>query len=145
VKSIIISIIACIFIVAPIFAQENIVQYTRIYKDDNGVTHFKDDKFFLYSDYHSGVETVVQTPLQRVAGFYLTRTIEGWSVEKTETKRKHYTIILKGEMEIIAGDGEKRTFKTGDILLLEDMKSEGHGAKNIGKVKLLTLNIALPL
>ena len=82
--------------------------------------------------------------MQRVAGFDLTRTIEGWSVEKTQAKRKHYTIILKGEMEIVAGDGEKRTFKSGDILLMEDTKCQGHDAKNIGKGKLLILNISLP-
>ena len=144
-KSIIVSIIACIFIVAPVFAQENIVQYTRIYKDDNGVTHFKDDKFLLFSDYHGDVKTVMRTTLQRVAGFELTRIIEGWSAEKKTAKRKHYTVILEGEMEIVASDGEKRTFKAGDIILMEDVKSDGHDVKNIGKEKLLILNIVLPL
>jgi mannose-6-phosphate isomerase-like protein (cupin superfamily) len=125
-------------------AGDDFIPYTCIYADDNGITHFKEDKFFLYSGYHGDVKTIMQTPMQRAAGFYLFRAIEGWSAEKTTAKRKHFTVILKGEMQISSGDGERRTFKSGDILYLEDMKSHGHNSLNIGQEKLLTLNIALP-
>jgi uncharacterized cupin superfamily protein len=39
---------------------------------------------------------------------------------------KQYVIMLKGAMEIEVGDGTRRIFREGDILLSEDTTGQGH-------------------
>jgi hypothetical protein len=39
---------------------------------------------------------------------------------------KQYVIMLEGAMEIEIGDGTKKIFKMGDILLAEDIAGQGH-------------------
>lgn len=45
--------------------------------------------------------------------------------------QKQYIILLDGGVEIETSLGEKRTFKTGEILLVEDTTGKGHKTKNI--------------
>jgi len=37
-----------------------------------------------------------------------------------------YVIILKGSVEMETGDGTKRVFKEGDVILAEDTTGQGH-------------------
>jgi hypothetical protein len=39
---------------------------------------------------------------------------------------KQYVIMLHGAMEIEVGDGSRRIFREGDILLAEDTTGQGH-------------------
>ena len=39
---------------------------------------------------------------------------------------RQYVIMLKGGIEIEIGDGTKKTFKEGDIVLAEDTTGQGH-------------------
>ncbi len=54
-----------------------------------------------------------------------------------------YVIMLKGAMEIETGDGTKRIFGEGDILLAEDTTGQGHitraGSKEIREYLMLPL------
>lgn len=54
---------------------------------------------------------------------------------------KHYIIMLKGAIEIEVGDGTKRIFNEGDILLAEDTTGQGHitRAKSQGSRKYLMI------
>jgi quercetin dioxygenase-like cupin family protein len=39
---------------------------------------------------------------------------------------RQFGIVLKGQIEIIVGDGTSRVFKQGDVFLAEDMTGTGH-------------------
>lgn len=43
--------------------------------------------------------------------------------------QKQYIVLLDGEIEIEASDGEKRVFRGGDVLLIEDITGKGHRTK----------------
>ena len=45
--------------------------------------------------------------------------------------QKQYIIILKGEVEIEVSTGEKRIFRGGDVLLVEDTEGQGHKSRAI--------------
>ncbi|MFW9310935.1 hypothetical protein ACN9OS_11495, partial [Glaesserella parasuis] len=49
--------------------------------------------------------------------------------------QKQYIILLDGEIEIETSVGEKRRFKGGEILLVEDTTGKGHKTKNITPAK----------
>ena len=40
-------------------------------------------------------------------------------------------IVISGEGETTASDGESRRFKTGDVLLLEDTHGKGHISRSV--------------
>jgi uncharacterized cupin superfamily protein len=46
--------------------------------------------------------------------------------------RRQYVINLSGETEIEVGDGSKRRFGAGDILLAEDTSGQGHISRDVG-------------
>ena len=46
--------------------------------------------------------------------------------------RRQYVINLSGETEIEIGDGTKRRFGPGDILLAEDTSGQGHISRDVG-------------
>ena len=45
---------------------------------------------------------------------------------------RQYVINLAGETEIEIGDGSKRRFGAGDILLAEDTSGQGHISRDVG-------------
>ncbi len=51
-----------------------------------------------------------------------------------------YIIYLEGELEVEAGNGEKRIFKPGDILLAADLTGPGHVTRVLSKGKTLMIS-----
>jgi hypothetical protein len=45
--------------------------------------------------------------------------------------QRQYIVLLDGEIEIEASDGEKRRFSGGDILLVEDVAGRGHRTRTV--------------
>jgi hypothetical protein len=52
--------------------------------------------------------------------------------------------LLDGEIEIETSLGDKRIFKTGEVLLVEDTTGKGHKTKNLQPVKRKSIFILLP-
>lgn len=46
--------------------------------------------------------------------------------------QRQFIVMLDGEVEIEVTSGEKRCFRGGDILLVEDTTGTGHRSRNIG-------------
>jgi len=46
--------------------------------------------------------------------------------------RRQYLITLSGSWEIEAGNGVKRVFKAGDVMLADDTTGEGHSSRVLG-------------
>ena len=105
------------------------MHYTRIYSDEQGESHF------------SMVE--VQLSQQGTLGF-LSEKFPVKSVQFRENPAdydwdfhnapdRQFVILLDGSIEITTSLGEKRTFSSGDILLVEDTTGKGHKTRNIKK------------
>ena len=58
--------------------------------------------------------------------------------------QKQYLILIDGEIEIETTLGEKRQFKAGEVLLLEDTEGKGHRTKNILPIKRKSIFITIP-
>jgi uncharacterized cupin superfamily protein len=54
--------------------------------------------------------------------------VNGWH----RAPRRQYVINLSGETEIEIGDGTKRRFGPGDILLADDTSGQGHISRDVG-------------
>jgi quercetin dioxygenase-like cupin family protein len=58
--------------------------------------------------------------------------------------RRQYIILLDGAIEIETSLGEKRTFRAGDVLLMEDTEGKGHRTRNLQPAKRKSIFITLP-
>jgi len=57
---------------------------------------------------------------------------------------RQFVLLLKGELEVEVGDGERRAFTPGSIVFLEDTKGKGHKDHAVNDDELLLAFIPVP-
>ncbi len=108
--------------------QENL-PYAKLYSDDSGVTHF-DDESIPWQPVASGSQPVLEwiTLLRDAQSIGYLRLapgyFEGWHTDSVS--RKQFVMVMSGVMEVEAGDGEKRLFTSGTVLLVTDISGRGN-------------------
>lgn len=118
------------------------VEYTRMYVDSSGESHFDDGRLDLeFKDYAPPAEPIAIHSLQNVDGATLLR-MEGNSFEDWHpAPRRQFAFILQGTVEVTVTDGEVRRFVPGDVVLLEDTTGKGHTTRIVGDVAHLGLMV----
>jgi hypothetical protein len=103
------------------------IQITRIYSDSNRESHFEDIEMPLKNNGEIGFLSD-KIPVKEM----IFRTVKSdYDYDFHNAPQKQYILLLDGEIEIETSLGEKRTFKGGDILLMEDTKGKGHKTRNL--------------
>jgi quercetin dioxygenase-like cupin family protein len=102
--------------------KENVMNITRIYTGADNESHFEDIEMPLVNKGDIGKlsETV------RATGLVFRETPPDYNFEWHNAPQRQYVVMLEGKVEIEIGDGTKRLFQTGDILLAEDTTGHGH-------------------
>jgi uncharacterized cupin superfamily protein len=100
---------------------------TRIYTGTDGVTHFEDREVSLES---SGEIGRLSSP-ESATGIIFRETPGDYDYSWHPAPRRQYVFMLDGEVDIEVGDGARRRFRTGDILLLEDTNGRGHKSRAV--------------
>jgi hypothetical protein len=95
------------------------MKVTRLYTGTDGQSHF------------DGIE--VQSGILQPGDGVIFRDgtpdhVNSWH----RAPRRQYVINLFGKTEIEIGDGSKRRFGPGDILLAEDTSGQGHISRDVG-------------
>lgn len=119
--------------------------YTRIYADDDGISHFEE----LAIELLPGYVPHPADPLH-VAAFHKTEKCSwiggppGWDGEAPHpSPGRVLYVTLRGGARITAGDGISRDFLPGDVLLAEDTWGSGHSAEVTGPDGFISLVFAL--
>jgi hypothetical protein len=100
---------------------------TRIYSDINGDSHFESLTIPLKSNGEIGF----LSDEEPVKGIIFREVAASYDFDFHNAPQHQYIILLDGGVEIETSLGEKRTFATGEILLVEDTTGKGHKTKNI--------------
>jgi len=95
---------------------------TRVYSGPDGESHFEDMVISLEDRGHLGRRS---EPL-KVTGIIFGEWDAGYSIDWHTASHRQFVITLEGEGEVEVGDGTKRRFGPGDILLAEDTTGRGH-------------------
>lgn len=112
---------------------------TRIYSDEKGETHFEDKEMPLINDGDIGFLSK-KIPVREI----IFRTVKSeYDYDFHNAPQKQYVILLDGAIEIETSLGEKRNFKGGDVLLLEDTEGKGHKTKNLQAIARRSIFITL--
>jgi len=113
---------------------------TRIFSDGNGDSHFEDIEVPLQNDGDIGFLSD-KVPVKEV----IFRTVKpDYDYDFHTAPQRQYIILLDGAIEIETSLGEKRTFKGGEILLVEDTEGKGHKTRNIQHIERRSIFITLP-
>jgi len=100
---------------------------TRVYSDKNGESHFEEIEIELKSGGEIG----------RLSDNYLVKNIifrendSDYDYDWHTAPKRQYIILLDGGIELEVSDGEKRIFRGGDVILVEDVSGKGHRTKSI--------------
>ena len=114
------------------------MQVVRVYTGDDGESHFED----LDLPYEN-IASAQVTAMRTASGVQFRRTPSGNFIDWHPAPRRQYVITLEGQGEIGIGDGTKRVFNPGDVLLADDLTGRGHTTAAIGPVD--RVSVAIPL
>ena len=111
----------------------NTLTYTRLYPDNAGVSHFApfDIEVFL-REFAPPAAPFSVSALVPASRFGILHLPSGWIGDLHPSPLRMWIIVLSGEMEFEAGDGEKRQIIAGSALLLEDTIGRGHCSRVLG-------------
>ena len=121
------------------------LSYTHLYSDAQGVSHFRDEKFtFKAAPSPTGTPGDQALSSYEIAGAHGATllalkpgAVEDWH----KAPRRMFLIALQGTSEVTAGDGEKRRFGPGTIVLMDDTTGKGHITRVVGTVEHVALTV----
>ena len=113
---------------------------TRLYSDSNGDSKFENITIPLEDAGDIG-KLSAALPVKSI----IFREVEAnYDYNFHHAPQKQYLILIDGAIEIETSLGEKRQFKAGDVLLLEDTDGKGHRTKNLLPQKRKSIFITVP-
>ena len=103
------------------------MKVTRIYTGPDNESHFEDLEIPLEDI--GGINRRSE-PMQ-ATGIIFTERRNDATADWHNAPRRQFVITLEGEGEIEIGDGTKRRFGPGDIMLAEDATGRGHITRTV--------------
>lgn len=105
-------------------------KYFRLYSDEGGDSHFEDIEMPMdavqYAPPAPAVHLSAPVAATQVSWF---RFPADWNDASHPSPRRQLFVFLAGEVEGWTSTGDKRVFRPGDCLLMEDTTGKGHGAR----------------
>jgi hypothetical protein len=120
--------------------------YTRLYADDHGVSRFEDIGFDLIPGFAMPPADPLHlarfVPAERC---YWLGAPADWKGDTAHpTPRRQILVTVQGEYEVTAGNGTKRRFPVGSVVLVEDTTGSGHSTKITSAGEALVFAVGLP-
>ena len=112
---------------------------TRVYSDAKGESRFEDVLIPLIDAGEIGFLSD-ELPAK---GIIFREVKPSYNYNFHNAPQKQYLILIDGVIEIETSLGEKRTFKAGDVLLLEDTSGKGHRTRNVVEAKRRSVFVTL--
>lgn len=116
------------------------MKITRLYTGTDDRSHFEDIEIPFEPREAFGLITLPE-PAKAV---FFRENPPGYVYPWHNVVCREYVIIIDGEAEIEAGNGEKRVFRKGDVLLAEDLTGQGHRTRVLGKKVWRQVFVTLP-
>ena len=110
------------------------MKVVRIYTGSDNQTHFQDVSLDAFVELSAKVG---EGPVR------LNRGPAKSSLDFHNAPRRQYVVIMSGVIEVEIGDGSKRQFAAGDVLIAEDLTGKGHITRGIGEEPRVSLAVPL--
>jgi len=100
---------------------------TRIFTGDDGESHFAD----LVVPMQLTDRGFMSAPIELGGATLFRATPPGGDIDYHTAPRRQFVLHLQGEVEIECGDGTRRRFGPGDVLLADDTTGRGHVSRDV--------------
>jgi hypothetical protein len=121
------------------------IKYLRIVADEKGCSHFEKQRVGLASHDYAPPAPALNTSAPQPAekAVFLELPV-GWYGDWHPTPVRQWLILMTGECEFEAGDGERALCRAGDVILLDDTTGPGHRTLVIGAspVRIAAIHLA---
>jgi hypothetical protein len=99
----------------------------NLYADDTGASHFRDIEV-EWVETHPGGKLSRRMP---ASGVIFRQTAGDYALDWHPAPRHQYIVNLDAGVEITASDGERRLIGAGEVILVEDVRGQGHLSKAV--------------
>ena len=118
--------------------------FARLYTDASGESHFEDVEAELaLVDFAPPAPPLAVSEYVPAASTAFLGGPAGWNGDWHVSSARNLFVVISGEWEIEASDGETRLFAPNSVLLVEDTNGKGHRSRVIGKEDSLALLVQL--
>ena len=120
------------------------LQYAVVYSDDRGVTRFRDEYLPWQPSQTATNLPALLTPYLDAEKIGFLRLPKGYYQDWHPAPGKRFVMVLSGVGEVEVGDGERRTFAPGSVLLMTDISGQGHQTSVVGDQDVLIAWVPIP-
>lgn len=119
--------------------KEKQMRITRLYTGNDGESHFEDVDLPMkdYDASEKRAETI------KAADLIFRETAANFNYQWHNAPNRQYVITIQGRAEITVGDGTKRVFGPGDIMLAEDITGHGHITRALNNQPRISIFVTL--
>jgi Cupin domain len=106
------------------------MKYTRLYATEDGESHFEQVEIDLsLVDYAPPAPPLELSAMNAATQFGFMQAPSGWSSDWHPSSARNFFVVLSGEWEVTASDGESRRFGAGSLLLVDNTRGRGHTSR----------------
>lgn len=103
------------------------MKITRLYTGDDMESHFED----VVIELEDAGDIGLLSEKLNATGIIFRRTEPTYDYDWHNAPQRQYIIMLDGSVDVEVGDGSKRRFSTGEVLLVEDVTGRGHKSRAV--------------
>jgi hypothetical protein len=108
------------------------MKYIRLFADAGGDSHFAEIEIeFADNDYTPSAPPLGLSPMSKASQFGFMSAPAGWESDWHPSSARNFFVVINGEWEVTASDGETRRFGPHSLLLVEDTTGKGHTSRVI--------------
>lgn len=112
------------------------MRYVRLFADETGESHFDDIEIeFTSIDYVQSAAPLDFSATLPASHVAFMRAPAGWASDFHVSSARNLFVVLSGEWEVTASDGESRRFAVGSALLVEDTTGKGHSSRVVSNAE----------
>ena len=116
---------------------------SKLYSDDQDITHFGDEAlgWNVLGSADDAPEATALLPAKEIGFLHFPASYRSsWH----PAPRKQYVMVMEGAMEVEVGDGEKRIFRPGSVLLVTDTEGRGHKTSAVEGADVVLVWVPVP-
>lgn len=118
--------------------------YVRLFCDAGGESHFSDELLpFTLVDFAPPAPPISVSEALPAQAVRVISSPPGWHGDWHPAPRRQFMVVLAGELEVEASDGEVRQFPAGSVILVEDTSCRGHISRVTGKTRCYMATVPL--
>lgn len=120
------------------------MRYARLFADDSGESHFDEVEIeFTATNYVQSAAPLDFSAALPASHVAFMRAPAAWTSDFHVSTARNMFVVLSGEWEVTASDGESRRFPAGTALLVEDTTGTGHSSRVVSVTESVAASVEL--